>query len=242
MERKTVKDMLDFLYQQLALSGVTPEMVDLTTFVQAAETIGTTISTFSFNWDQVKLRIEDDGDALESITDMIKSILYADGDKKENLYIPEFQRVIGNIWDYYKPGYRVFITTNGTVKQGGAAVMGLGNAKEAKDRWPAIPLYLGNLLLQWYTKMHTDIPPIMWLKEYNIGIFPSKKQWYLKGDLSLIERSAKDLREMADEQKWTEKIVLPWPGCGAGGLKKQDVEPILKKYFDDRFILVELLR
>ncbi|MEM3335615.1 MAG: hypothetical protein QXY47_06240 [Thermoplasmata archaeon] len=41
---------------------------------------------------------------------------------------------------------------------------------------------------------------------------------------------------MADTMGF-KKIVLPLPGCGAGGLKPWKVLPILNKYFDERFTI-----
>lgn len=232
MEPMKLTELYDILYKQLANAGVSSEMVDLTNF--AKEDPAT--SKFVFDWNQVVMRIEDDGDARDSVVEILKSIL-----KTYKLYTPSYTTLVGNMWNFIKkPEYRIFVTTNGTVKQNGAVVMGTGCAKEAKDMFPAIPLFLGELLQKWYKENNTNIPPVMWLKDYNLGVFPVKMQWYFKADLKLIEQSAKTLREMADDNKWTEKIVVPWPGCGNGGLKRQQVEPILAKYFDDRFIVIGL--
>lgn len=46
------------------------------------------------------------------------------------------------------------ITTNGTLRKNGAAVMGKGCALEAKKRWPGIDDILGRLLLEKGNKPH----------------------------------------------------------------------------------------
>lgn len=224
------------LYDEFASAGITRDVVNLTGLL--VEIPGK--ETFTVNREAVKLNLEDDGDALDSIFEVLELAL------KKHGFPPaspptSFKLHKGNLWDFAnKTGYRIFIMSNGTVKQNGANVMGRGCAKEAKDRFPELPLVLGELLKKWYKAQDTTTPPILWLEAYNLGVFPTKFQWYAKADLALIAESAKALRDMADEYHWSEKIVLPWPGCGSGGLKRQDVEPILKKYFDDRFIIIGL--
>jgi hypothetical protein len=184
------------------------------------------------------MRVEDDGDARDSVIESIRFIL-----KRREIFTPAalgltFKRVTGSIWEYEKQPdtYRVFITINGTIKQSGATVMGQGYAKDAKERFPELPVVLGQLLQSWYTNTATNVPPVLWLDAFKLGCFPDKMQWYLKADLKLIEQSAQTLVAMADEHKWKELIVVPWPGYGE--LKRAEVEPILTKYFDDRFIVV----
>lgn len=227
----------EILYEELALTGITAEMVDLTGFLNRDDKV---TGKIALDWASVNMRIEDDGDARESVIESIRRIL-----KKKEIFTPAelgltFKKVIGNMWDYdQQPDtYRLFITTNGTVKQSGATVMGRGCAKEAKDMFPELPLVLGQLLQDWYKSEATTTPPVLWLDEFRLGCFPVKMHWYLKADLALIEQSAKSLVEMANEHKWKEWIVVPWPGCGNGGLKREEVEPILAKYFDERFIVI----
>lgn len=62
-----------------------------------------------------------------------------------------------------------------------------------------------------------------------------------KADLELIERSCKQLKAMFGfaSGRSREEVYLVRPGCGNGGLDWGDVKPILEKYLDDRFIVVE---
>jgi hypothetical protein len=72
-------------------------------------------------------------------------------------------------------------------------------------------------------------------KDYDLLTFPVKHAWYLKADLELIEKSAKQLLYIVDRP-----IYLPMVGCGNGKLSWHDVYPILDKYFDDTFTVVTL--
>lgn len=144
------------------------------------------------------------------------------------------KEVKGDLWSFFgNPDYKVFITTNGSIKQNGQAVLGRGCAKEAKDRLPELAIYLGEQL-----KKFPEAPPVMWFERFQIGVFPVKYHFWKQADLKLIENSAKKLAEIVTKLNWT-NIVLPRPGCGNGKLEWEgQVKPILAKYFDDRFIIV----
>jgi hypothetical protein len=62
--------------------------------------------------------------------------------------------------------------------------------------------------------------------------------WMSQAKLEVIETSAARLSTMADMYGW-QSIVIPKPGCGAGGLKWEDVKPSLQKYLDDRFWIID---
>lgn len=55
----------------------------------------------------------------------------------------------------------------------------------------------------------------------------------------LIEISLGQLVSLTNKMRWS-RVCLPWPGCGAGELSKDQIRPMLTKHLDDRFIIVSL--
>ena len=135
------------------------------------------------------------------------------------------------------------ITTNGSIKKNGKAVMGKGCAKEAADRYPEIPRAFAALLREYGNK-------VQFIRgaedtEKAILAFPTKREWYLPSDLGLIELSCQQLRRLFDSVvaassgKWIPRIAIPRPGCTHGQLSWEQVKPILERYFpEDNFIVV----
>lgn len=144
------------------------------------------------------------------------------------------KEIKGNIWDYYGKGHWIVITTNGTVKRNGEAVMGRGVALQAKQRFPDLPKRLGDCI-RGPIGNHVTLQPTC-----GIFTFPVKHDWREKADLELIERGCKELLGVADVFK--PPFYMVRPGCGNGGLDWKDVKPILEKYLDDRFVVVEIGR
>jgi len=129
----------------------------------------------------------------------------------------------------------VCITTNGSVKTDGRAVMGRGCAKQAAELFPELPLILGEKLQTFgnylhYLKYYED-------RGYTICSFPVKKYWTdIQADLKLIEQSCKDLVESTMPEV---SVALVRPGCGCGARNwEKEVKPLLEKYLDNRFIIV----
>ena len=139
----------------------------------------------------------------------------------------------GNIWNFHLQDKWIAITTNGTVKSDGSCVMGRGVAKQAKDRYPQLPFIIGGLI-GWNGDHVHAIPT------HKIITFPVKHNWYEKADINLIEQSAKELKEMTFLLPNNIHFYLVRPGCGNGQLNWEDVKPIIEKYLDDRFIVVEI--
>jgi len=107
--------------------------------------------------------------------------------------------------------------------------LGRGCARQARELFEALPARLGALLTAGGNHVH--------LVAEGLVSFPVEENPWANPDLTLIRRSAHELKELADRQGWTE-VVVPRPGCGGGGLSWQDVRPILTEFFDDRFIVI----
>lgn len=151
----------------------------------------------------------------------------------------KMKEVRGNIWDFYNKGHWIVITTNGTVKATGEAIMGKGVALQAKRRFPRLPKELGARLkgcAMPYGKFSRGNDMKIFY-QYNIITFPVKHQWFQEADLALIEESCRQLQVGCHGNIDTKYMVRP--GCGNGGLDWKDVKPILEKYLDDRFVVVE---
>ena len=149
--------------------------------------------------------------------------------------------VVGNLWTYKTPDGRDpdcrVITTNGTFKKNGEAVMGRGCALEAKQRFPDIARLLGDGL-----KRRGNI--VQFLKQYDDGMvrwdlvsFPVKHNWHETADIRLIGKSAAVLVVWANLHGW-QTVVIPRPGCGNGGLRWEDVRKVIQSILDDRFVVI----
>ena len=152
------------------------------------------------------------------------------------------KEIKGNMFSptYLKFSDAICLTTNGFVKKDGSAVMGAGNAKQARDIYKRIDYDLGQSIRDYGNNVniireiyHNDkIIPVM--------SFPVKYNWWEKGNLELLERSTLQLVDLSNSKTW-KKIILPRPGCYNGKLSwLSEVKPILKKYLDERFYIIAL--
>jgi hypothetical protein len=65
--------------------------------------------------------------------------------------------------------------------------------------------------------------------------------WMSQAKPELIKYSADLLSKLADVEGW-KSIVIPKPGCGAGGLNWSDVKPLLSEILDDKFYIIDFPR
>lgn len=150
------------------------------------------------------------------------------------------REVTGNLWDYHAQGHWVVITTNGSVRQDGRLVMGRGVAQEAAQRYPDLQAFLGKVIL----RSGNHVWP---LARWRVFSFPVKHRWQETADLLLIEWSAEELvgkvntmeRQHLVPPGALDEIALVRPGCGNGGLRWAVVKPVLTRFLDDRFVVVE---
>jgi O-acetyl-ADP-ribose deacetylase (regulator of RNase III) len=138
------------------------------------------------------------------------------------------KEIEGDLWEYHGTAI-IAVTTNGQVSRKGEAVFGRGCARQAGERFPGLERRLGELIT-------ADGNHVAVLGEGLVS-FPVEHTPYETPDLRLIERSTRELAELADSLGW-KGVVLPRPGCGGGGLEWKDVKPILERYLDDRFLVI----
>lgn len=158
----------------------------------------------------------------------------------------------GDIWQLVGEGEAVVITINGDLTKEGRLVMGAGIALEAKQRIKGIDRIWGDQVarhgLQTFGLMPVHLRP-----RWDAFAMPTKYHWREKADLDLIVKSAEELAEIVDEEvrmgEWYREehpeaptiypnIWMPRPGCGYGGLRWEDVKPLLDPILDDRYVAV----
>ena len=139
------------------------------------------------------------------------------------------QEITGDLWDYHQQGDVVAITTGGLIEKGGVCAMPRGCARQAKKRFPGLEWTLGQQIL-----MHGNHVFDLGQRVLN---FPVEESPYEVPDPRLIERSCHELVELADYKGW-QKVIVPRPGCGDGGLLWQDIKPKLEAILDDRFLII----
>ena len=121
------------------------------------------------------------------------------------------------------------ITTNGTVRRDGRAVMGRGCAYEATLWYPGIAAELGRLLA-------TRGNHVQWLPQYDLVALPVKHAWWQTADPALMLRSTQELVRLTTAMGWR-GVAMPRPGCGNGRLAWADVQRIIAPLLDERFVV-----
>jgi len=142
---------------------------------------------------------------------------------------PAVKELVGDLWDFLGQA-PVCITTSGLVSRSGQASMPRGCARQARERFPELPALLGALIRERGNHVH----------ELGRGLvsFPVEHTPFEVPGLGLIERSCRELLALATARNWP-RVVVPRPGCGGGGLAWSEVRPILQRYFDERFWVIQ---
>ena len=142
------------------------------------------------------------------------------------------REIFGNLWEV-DADLRV-ITTNGDVDRFGAAVMGRGCAKEARERVTGLEFHFGELLRCHGNRVMRLTKP---RKGAALASFPVKHHWHESADPALIQGSADQLLALATKFGYR-RVLIPRPGCGNGSLRWRDVRPILTEVLDDRSAVI----
>jgi hypothetical protein len=170
----------------------------------------------------------------------------------------------GDLWDRFGKSFLVIPTNigwkafHGKTGRPGPNVMGKGVALAAAEKVPGLPQLYGE-----YCALKGADTDVTFDLSTGLVLFPTKPlnidnpgvSWKAKASLELIERSARQLKELSDLKLLSraalnknddnaakledEDVYLPYVGCGAGELEPALVLPILRSILtDDRFILV----
>ena len=131
------------------------------------------------------------------------------------------------------------VTTNGVIRKNGDAVLGKGQALEARKLVPGLEHQLGEYLRRYGNRA-------FYMGVHRVGecltslvTFPTKHHYRDNSDLDLIAESALQVKEIASKFQLT-KVYLPPVGCGLGNLDyEKQVRPVLHQILDDdRFVIV----
>lgn len=135
------------------------------------------------------------------------------------------KEVIGNLWAAPTP-FKI-ITTNGTVRKDGRAVMGRGCAYQAAQRYPKLPIQLGLRLAEFGNH-------VFLFQDFSLITFPVKHHWHERADLDLIAQSVEELKALINTKR---AYTMVRPGCGNGHLNWKRVRPLLQSLPDNVFII-----
>ena len=137
----------------------------------------------------------------------------------------------GDIWNRYDDGQWIVLTTNGTVRNDGAAVMGRGIALQAAQRMPDLPFRLGDRIHVQGNRTHA-------FTQLRLFTLPVKIRWQDPASPTLIRQSVVELVKLVDLAHLTD-VYMVRPGCGNGGLEWRVVKPLIADVLDERFAIVE---
>lgn len=138
--------------------------------------------------------------------------------------------VKGDLWNETLTADLILFPGNSNVDRFGALVMGAGCALEAKERWPWLPKKIGADLR---AQKKTSGEYLLWIPEEwdepgaRVGVLQTKKLWFVPSNLPLIARSLTRLQETLAARPEITRVALAMPGVGCGGLRREDVLPLL---------------
>jgi len=139
-------------------------------------------------------------------------------------------------------GDLICVLTNQVTTRRGLAVMGGGQAAQARLLFPGIDRDIGFLI-------QAGQPGFAVLGEYRrqdfgtyqaLAHFPTKRHWADDSSLELIEESAQRMMTYLDspDGRHVQRVLLPRPGCGLGNLNWEiQVAPLLARILDERVVV-----
>ena len=137
--------------------------------------------------------------------------------------------ITGNLWD--QKADAICVTTNGSVRKDGKAVMGRGCALQAKKRFPGVDETLGAMLKEF----GNHVTFLKKLRNCYVFSFPIKERWQDDPDRELIHRSALEIRKYADLFGY-KRVLISRPTNRKPSWNQ--VKPVLEDILDNRFCIV----
>lgn len=149
------------------------------------------------------------------------------------------KEIHGDMFSYLgRMKFKLFITTNGFIKNDGYAVMGRGNAARAvtvmkEELNINLPDLVGKALKINGNKINRITSQLY--------TFPVKHDWFDRARRTLIKQSVKELEEIIKKDNNPDLIyVVPRPGCGNGGLNWiKDVKPLMEHLPDNVWVICD---
>lgn len=142
----------------------------------------------------------------------------------------------GDFWEI--KGDARCITTNGSIRKNGNAIMGVGIALYARNKCLDKRIDLEKIL----GKFIRDHGNHVFYLGNNLFSFPTKHEWTdKKSDIELIKRSTKELLELTNILEY-KRIIMTRPGTRNGKLDWKDVKQAIENILDNRFIVVQKIK
>jgi len=136
--------------------------------------------------------------------------------KKGNLYTAESEA-------YYD---LIGFTANSELNKNGELIMGAGNAKVVRDRYKDSAKIFGRMIKD------KEVFHLKGSNKLGIFAFQTKIKWRDKSHITIIQEAAIKLKDFAIKNN-NLKIALPFPGISNGGLKREDILPLLENLPDN---------
>lgn len=120
----------------------------------------------------------------------------------------------------------LLFTSNSVKNSKGELIMGKGNALAFKKQFPFLPLVIGDLIKE-------ELYGFIEVPNCGLGCFQTKIHWSNPSTVEIIKFSTEKLLIWMDDNKYTDTIAMPFPGIGNGGLRKEEVTPIISSLPDN---------
>lgn len=130
----------------------------------------------------------------------------------------------GDMFSIYDQTDLFCFTANSTIRKDDRLVMGAGMARQVRDRCPGIDEEFAPII-----RGQHKVYGLVFVSFNNqlVGAFQTKRDFSKKSSLDWIEYSTTKLFTFIITYK-SKRIDLNFPGIGLGGLKQEDVLPIIQ--------------